>query len=354
MNNDNPLLASQREKAGSETFGKYLYQYHWALYRVLKEHEEGKEYAVFVELHEDVVLATSLDKNLANFEFSQIKTTKANFTQNSLVKIGKQNSVLGKLIDSSTKQKFADSITKINLVSTGGFNKDFHPKGLDLEDICISDIPVDNMSVLCSEIMKELSLQCFPINLHFITPELPEKGFQDSIIGYISKVVSKLYPDSMTQAEYIYRPLYDELTRKGIVKNDFKEWEELLDKKALTSITVNKVIRQFTKRKDDDKIFRELDEILKELGLNTIQRKSWIKSFERYYLNRIGNKTLHQLDIQKEIEVNINDCNDEISQLIDLCLINLSQNVKEKFNEEKDIKTAIICEFILKDIECKE
>lgn len=42
MANSNPLYTTQREKAGAQTFGKYMYQYHWALYRIFKEHEVGK------------------------------------------------------------------------------------------------------------------------------------------------------------------------------------------------------------------------------------------------------------------------------------------------------------------------
>lgn len=351
MDNHNPLLEKQREKSGAETFGKYLYQYHWALYRVLQEHEQKREYAIFVELHEDVVLANSLDKDKAKFEFSQVKAKKINFTKNSLIKTKKGSSVLGKLINSTRSKKFNDLITDINLVATGGFNKDFWIDGVDLNNISVTDISDDIMSKLCDAIIRELSLDYFPINLHFITPELPEKGFQNSIIGYITRVVNKLYPNSLTQAENIYRPLIDELTRKGIVKYDFKEWEELLQNKALTSITVNAVINEFTKRKKDDEIFREFKEILKELGLNTMQRKNWLKSFKKYYLNRLGNKTLGQLDIKLAIEESINECDDEISKLISLVQYKLPIAIQEQFTKEIDMKTAIICEYILEDIE---
>ena len=73
----NPLVAeSKREKAGSETLKKYDYQYHWAFCRLLEEHAQGNEYAVFVEEHEDVTVANSLDVDLVNFEFNQVKETK--------------------------------------------------------------------------------------------------------------------------------------------------------------------------------------------------------------------------------------------------------------------------------------
>jgi len=46
---DNPLAqASQREKSGSDTYRKYNYQYHWALCRIIEEHDQGSEYALFM------------------------------------------------------------------------------------------------------------------------------------------------------------------------------------------------------------------------------------------------------------------------------------------------------------------
>ena len=122
----NPLAIKQREKKGAETFGKYDYQYHWALCRLLDEHQANQEYAIFVEYHEDVVIANSLDKQKAKFEFNQIKCIDGNrFTIVSLTRIPNKanNSVLGKLISSGAGKPFKNSISTINLVATNGFHK---------------------------------------------------------------------------------------------------------------------------------------------------------------------------------------------------------------------------------------
>ena len=116
MEKNNLLFEPQREKAGSQTFSKYSYQYHWALCRILKEHNGEKEYAVFVELHEDVVLSNSLSVNDAQFEFSQIKTNQTKFTKNNIIKLKNGSSVLGKLIDSTLNKKYTERIIDINLV----------------------------------------------------------------------------------------------------------------------------------------------------------------------------------------------------------------------------------------------
>jgi len=106
----NPLLSPQREKAGSDTKAKYAYQYHWALYRAIQEHRKANEYAVFVELHEDVVLCDSLDASKAKFEFNQVKTNSAKFTKTALIRPKNGSSPLGKLISSVSNKAYADKI----------------------------------------------------------------------------------------------------------------------------------------------------------------------------------------------------------------------------------------------------
>lgn len=353
MAHTNPLYKAQREKAGAQTFEKYLYQYHWALYRILKEHEEEREYAVFVELHEDVVLSNSLNYEEAEFEFNQVKTNQAKFTEHGLIKKKNGNSVLGKLINSSLGNEYRDRIVSLNLIATNGFQIDLKESGIILNDIKIDDIQISALQKLSDAIIDELKIDYFPTNLHFIMAELPDKSFQQTLIGYISIVVKKLFPDSLTQAEDIYRPLIDELTRKGTVTFDFSSWDSLIKEKALTSMTVTKVINQFTHRKSDDQVYRKLDLLLNDLELKSLQKRSWERSFERYYLQRIGNKTTAQLDlvnsINSTIDSYLDQSNDEIKELFNLVSEALPVNIKQQFTDQIDLQAAILCELILKE-----
>jgi len=350
---DNPLYRQQREKAGAQTFKKYMYQYHWALYKILKEHKNDKEYAVFVELHEDVVLANSLDVKKVNFEFNQVKTNKSKFNSDNLIKLKNGSSVFGKLVQSTMCQDYSNIISSINLVAANGFTLKPKYKGFETDNICVNDIDSSELEKLSNAIENELGENKFPINIHFIVPELPEKSTEDVIIGQIATIVSKLFPESSTKAESIYRTLIDELTRKGSVTLDFQEWSELLDKKALTSITVSQIINQFTISQTDEQVYKKLDDYLDDLGLNTLSKRKWEQSFKKYYLQRVGNKNIYQLDIKKEllkiIDKNIEKCNDEIKSLLELCIQSLPTKVATKFVNDIDIKTAILCELILKE-----
>lgn len=352
----NPLLSPQREKAGSQTAAKYAYQYHWALYRALIEHGKQKEYAVFVELHEDVVLCDALNASTANFEFNQIKTNAKTYTTELLIKKqkkGKSPSVLGKMISGATGKPFSTSITQLNLVAVSGFKIKQKNPGVDLKVITSSDIEAAELDKIALAIKNEISVSPLPTNLQFVIPDLSDKNFQNDVIAEISKLIADLFPESRTSSTEIYRVLIDDLTRKGEVAYDFTKWEDLLKNKALTSITVTKVINQFTNIKDEAKIEAGFTNIASELGLNTLASASLKKPFDRYRQARIGNKSIAQLDTTKDIKAKIDAnlplANNDMAVLIDSVLASLNEKTKKNFPSDIDIKAAIICEIIIED-----
>ena len=202
-------------------------------------------------------------------------------------------------------------------------------------------------------ITRELSSDSFPINLHFIVPDLPEKSFEQTIIGHITEVILKLYPGATINAQNIYRALIDELIRKGKLTFDFTNWDKFIKEKALTSLTVTQVINEHTNRKQDIKVYEELDSFMNDLGLKSLEKRNWKKSFERYYLQRVGNKATNQFDISSDIKTTISkylpNSNDDITLLLSQAIDSLSEKTKKKFDNDMDIKCAILCELILED-----
>lgn len=354
MTNSNPLFDSQREKAGSQTKDKYRYQYHWALHKVLTEHKNRKEYAVFVEFHEDVVICDSLDSSKANFELNQVKTTSKNMSNNELVKLKnkiKGTSVLSKLVSNISHKPYASKIKNLNLVSLYPFTLELKKSGITLQKITLDDLSDNQIKKLEIAIENELGTgTALPQNLQFIVSELSEKNYQNDVIASIVKLISDLYPGSFCNAQDIYRLLIDEINNKGVVTYDFAKWDELLRRKALTSTTINNVINQFTNIKDEAKIASDFKEIADELGLKVLARKRLKTGFDRYFINRLGNKSLLQLEITSAITALINDeinaKEEDIEKLIDNVVNKLNDKYKNSFLTNEDLKGAIICEYI--------
>jgi Cap4 dsDNA endonuclease len=353
LNADNPLLHPQREKVGSETKAKYAYQYHWALHRALQEHGKSNEYAVFVELHEDVVLSNSLDAVKAKFEFNQVKTTATKFTKAKLIKLKNGSSPLGKLIQSVNEKPYADKISELNFVAISGFGIALKKPGLSLRKITVTDIDDTDLSHLELAIKNELKTKSLPAHLQFVLPELSDKSFSSEIIAQISTLISSLFPGSHYNPLDIYRVLIDDINRKGEVTYDFAKWNDLLENKALTCTKVTNVINQYTNIKDQAKIEAQFSSIMTELGKNTLQSRSYKKSFDRYQQSRIGTRTLAQLNtskaIVKQIHAIIKNVNDNMAQLIAEVYESMDEKVKRNFSNEEDAHAAIICEYIMEN-----
>ena len=148
-------------------------------------------------------------------------------------------------------------------------------------------------------------------------------------------------------------PSNDKLTRKGRLTFDFTNWDKFIKEKALTSLTVTQVINEHTNRKQDIKVYEELDSFMNDLGLKSLEKRNWRKSFERYYPQRVGNKATNQFDISSDIKIVISKClsnsNDDINLLLSQVIASLSEKTKKKFDNDMDIKCAILCELILED-----
>lgn len=353
--NTNPLASSQREKSGSITFGKYEYQYHLALCRIIDEQKNAREYALFMEFHEDVVISDSLDSNIAQFEFYQVKNiTSPKYTTANLTKVKKiGNSVLAKLITSALNKPFSKKVSTINLVASCGFSFELLNNDFNLDVITVGDLSYKSIEQLKLSLKEEIGIESLPDNLRFIVPSLSISDQQYSVIGKISTLVSTLFPNSHCNAENIYRILIDELHRKGSVYYDYQKWDDLLENKALTSKKVTQVISTHVSLQDIKSILDEASEIASELNLDYVQKKRLKKNIERIHLNAIGFPTALNLKISasiyrilSSIAKDISDLNSLIHETLNL----IPDKTKHEIGNSDDIRDSIIYEIITRDI----
>jgi hypothetical protein len=351
--NTNPLFSPQREKSGPTTYSKYQYQYNWGLSKVLSEHESRNEYAVFVELHEDVVTVDSFDSTKAKFEFNQVKTDAANFTITKLTKLKNGSSVLGKLLDSCLNKSYSAQISCINLIAVNGFGITPKDTSIQKEKLCITEIEQTEYEKIENKIKSELGITGIPDNLYFVIPVLPDKGFEESVIGQVSVLVNSLFPSSQTNSIDIYRTLIDEMNRKGTNTFDYEDWEDALNKKALTSVTISRVINTFTNPKNESNILIEFESVCSELNIPSLVKRVVKKGFNRYRSNRIGNKDSNTIKVAKEfqslIDINLLKAGDDLGLLIQSVIDDLSSETKSTFKSNNDLKGALIYEYIIKD-----
>lgn len=222
----NPLGCDpKREKSGSDTFRKYNYQYHWAFCRMLDKHENGSEFAIFVEEHEDVTVASSLDSKKATFELNQVKETTKTHTIHSLTTKTKtqKQSLIEKMASSACNKSFTRKISNVNFVSTGGYSFALHKDGFSFEVIKSGELTKDELKEIGQCISNIEGSEGLVSKLAFVVPELPEKGFDLVVEGKISSLISKLAPGMKYDSNSIYECVIRDLNRKGENSFDYKD-----------------------------------------------------------------------------------------------------------------------------------
>lgn len=355
-NEQNPLgLDAKREKSGSETFRKYNYQYHWAFCRLIEAHEEGSEYAIFIEEHEDVTFATSLNAKAALFELNQIKETSKKHTIGSLT-AGSENkpSILSKLSSGACGKTFSEKISKINFVSTGGYSFSTHKKGLNLEVISSGDLDVEELKLIKDAIGDLPGSLEFSNKIAFIIPKLPATEFDLVVEGKISLLISKIAPGLNYNANAVYECIIRDLQKKGANSFDYKEWNDAIKQKSITSTQFEEVLSKHINRKPDQNLLMELNEALKdEYNLPFLKRKEVTRCFNRYYTTQISNRsslTTRVSDTLRAVIDSSEKTNPEmgVSQLELLVRRNLPREIDEYFLTPSDFTAAFIFELLNK------
>ena len=291
---DNVLAEPQRDNAGASTFGKYTFQYHWALCKIIEKHSNKQEYALLVEYHEDVVISDSLDPKHAKFDFYQVKNQQKVFTAASLTKRVKskpdqpaKNSVLGKLLSSCSNKQYEDRVSTIGLVSSNGFSLPT-TNNLNLDIIKTGDLKEDTVAELTASIKAELGIQVLPEHLQFIIPEIQLQNQENFILGEFAKLIDTLLPGAQTNVVSIYRAIADDMGRKIRLEFDYNDWERLIEKKSLTSEEVSQTITIHTSHPSVNQIKEDFNEVSKVFSLRHRQIRNLRDKLSLLALKRVG------------------------------------------------------------------
>jgi len=346
----NPLgIVPKREKSGAATFKKYLYQYHWALCRIIDAHKNNIDYVVFMEEHEDVTLANSSDLEKTKFEFNQVKNVSKPITINELIKSKKTNSILQKMISGIDKKGFNGKIDSLNLISSGGFRFELHKKGLSYDVIKYEHLS-DKEIAKINDHVESMKTDTPLINLvAYITPSLPAHDFENAVKGRICDLLNELTGGSFYNSTTVYNCIINDLYKKGTDLFDYENWEYAIKKKGITHTQVQSIIDQNIKRKPDDILLSEVHKILDdEYNYKSIKRKYIINSFERYYTSQLSERNITSKEISMElstlIKTYIKNCKTAPELEIHV-KNNSSETLMNYFKSDDDFTGAFLYEF---------
>lgn len=350
----NPLgVDPKREKSGSTTLEKYHFQYHWAFLRIINEYEDNNDYAVFVEEHEDVLVAYGLDLTEPTFSLDQVKETSSKHSITTLTTKKNVNSPLQKLALSCCKKSFSKAINNVNYVSSGGFTFEVHKKGFNHEVISSSLLEKNEIEALRNNISEITKDNSFIDMISFIVPDLPSKGFETYIEGKISELISKESTNINYNSNSVYSIIIKDLLRKGTNSFDYEKWKDSLKKKSITRTQFKDILNKNTNRNLDQSLIISLNEILNNdydsKKLKPLKKIEIRLEFEKYYIENISSTEKEFLKISNEIRSLISKNIVEYEKIKDFeqfAYNNLDLKSKEYFRSDEHFTGAFIYELL--------
>lgn len=352
---ESPLASSQRESAGSDSYDRFEYQYHWALCQAFSAYCKTNDFAVFMEYHEDIIIADSLDKNKVKFTFNQIKAnatgsyTTKNLTKREKSKKSDKPSLLGKLCSSVHNKKYLNKVTGLNFVSTVGFN--FTSKdGMKLRSMGLSDLEAKDASMIIDSLSKEITgFDAFPKEiLKFVYSDIPLQSYYEHTITRITDSVETVFPKHLLKAKDIYRVLMDSLRIRGKDNFDYDKWDEVIAQKAITYDDIHDVVTKGISNENSNIGIDAAKFIIEDLELKGLKKARLLREVSSYSL-RVLSPSLAMLDaqanIKKIIEKNQNTLDEKLSyELLRELLSQLPFEVTNLFESEESLIAAAIYE----------
>jgi len=342
--------------SGAVTFGKYEFQYHWALCRIIEKHRTKCDYALLIEYHEDVVIANSLDAKSAKFEFFQVKNTIDPFTPHSLTKreVGsdgiKKNSILGKMLKACDRKDY--EVTEIGLVSSSGFSLDKTDNKLKLDIINTGNLSKACLSKLRDEIESELGIKVLPKYLNFIVPKIKLENQSEYVIARFAELIDETFPNSQCNAVNIYRAIIDEIHRKGQNKYDYTLWRRMIEDKALTSQKVNDVIAVNTTSLKLQEFERSLQYLAKtDLNWNMLKYRRISGKVKQLFLRRTGFSSAFDINIMRIAHEALNSIPEEnfseTKDYLEAVILKAKElNIEDQIQDHDDVLSEIIYCFL--------
>jgi len=230
-----PLLETltkmkRRESAGSDTAARFDFQKNWALCEMFRRHNDGIEYLVAFEFHEDVLFLTP-ENDPKSVEFVQVKTSKTAKarTISSLTNAPKGPSVILKLANNS---KFVGQPTAVRLILVSNTPFEF-----SATEIAGDDIAEPHKKKLIKALAKEFSGSEAEVvkKLHFIIANLPVDDMEAFVKGKATELFEKRFGIDFTLSPTSWlRLIQGEIRRRNNYPDEkITGIKELLDNKCV-------------------------------------------------------------------------------------------------------------------------
>ena len=238
------LLCAQkpRDTSGALSSDRFEYQRNWALCKLLFLHQQGDDYVMTFDHHEDV---TVLDAEVGpqKIQGYQIKTkSSGTWSVAALVKRPPGQdaplpSILGKLCDLCTK--FPGYVELLQLVSNAPLSAKLGPNSTisDKKNIKFADLAPKEQKVILDNLKTEFDPNTPPAIEQIFEFEVSELSLADHAVhakGKLTEALDVLFPNQSFPINAVYRALLGEITARNNNREDTPFYKDILAKKSIS------------------------------------------------------------------------------------------------------------------------
>ncbi|MDT8902030.1 dsDNA nuclease domain-containing protein [Anaeroselena agilis] len=326
------LAVPRRENAGARSANRFNYQQVWAFNHILELIEDGSDFLLLMEFHDDVIVLESTS-NSETLDFYQIKTDDkpsryltASFITKNANKYPNKMSIAQKMIDNYSK--FSSETKGVHLVS----NKNYDFGELKVGDnsteravISLSEISDDQLKIIkkgmCQSChLEEESCQNQCINLiYFNVSFMGLVNYEDTILGrFVNYLSSEGIESSISKTKTIFYTILGEIKRINNWEQSAQNIAELKRRKSISKDAVKRWINMLSKEMQDDS-WDEIKTYLLNDGFSSFEVNRIGQQWKKYKLDSMNvDETLQSIkdEIRKIISNEVFDNSKEFTEII--------------------------------------
>ena len=293
---DRLIQRPPRETSGSRSSNRFDYQKDWVVCLVLELHQDGRNYLVLCDYHEDVTVLDD-ETSPSTASYYQVKTKDGgNWSLSNLLAQRKGRdgiklpSTLAKLYDNYVKDPV--STETLNFVSNAHYNFTLSTglKSLSRTRILCADLDVGVIDRIRNQLSSECANKCcLPDEPHLVF-EVSALSLQDHCghaKGKVTEFLDSELPGKKHPTVPVYRALFDEVRRKTDCEAIPVTFEELRTLKGIDRSTVDAVLTALAANKDLDALWYEIRERLVHEDLGPLEVREIRTAWSKYEIDRM-------------------------------------------------------------------
>lgn len=354
------LSVPERENAGSRSSNRFTYQQVWAFDYILKVMDSDKEFILFMEFHDDIIILDRTSKPEV-VEFYQIKTDDkdaryitSSFITKNWKRYPDKMSIVQKMIYNYAK--FEEHTKAIHLVSNKSFDFGRLQNGIESKirrTVALGEIADDNLKKIkegmcqaCSK-QEQCKEKCLSL-IYFDVSDLGLESYEDTVMGRMVKKMDLLgIPGTLEKTRSIYNTILGEIRRINNTEKVSQNVKDLIEKKSISKEQFLGWIDQL-KVEMPDNLWNNIVPLLLADGFMPLEINRINKEWKKYRIASMDVEALGLEKISVEVRKIINDNEDKYDSSKDLIEYVYNQ-VKSK-TEAKVYNKNYIYALIIKEL----